>query len=63
VTEMKNIFSVAAPLPLLGSLAETLFLRHYMLRLLRERNAVIKHIAESAEWEKYLPSSFQTKGV
>jgi hypothetical protein len=63
VTEMKNIFSVAAPLPLLGSLAETLFLRRYMLRMLRERNAVIKHIAESAEWEKYLPSSSQTRRV
>jgi hypothetical protein len=55
VTEMKDIFSIAAPLPLLGPLAETLFLRRYMLALLRERNAVIKRIAESSEWEKYLP--------
>jgi hypothetical protein len=41
-TEMKDIFLIAAPLPLLGPLAEALFLRRYMLALLRERNAVIK---------------------
>jgi hypothetical protein len=55
-TEMKDIFAVAAPLPLLGPLAEVLLLRRYMLALLRERNAVIKRIAESSEWQRYLPS-------
>jgi hypothetical protein len=53
-TEMKDIFAIAAPLPLLGTLAEVLFLRRYMLALLRERNAVIKRVAESDEWKKYL---------
>ena len=61
LTEMKDIFSLAAPLPLLGPLAEALFLRRYMLALLRERNAVIKRLAESAEWKKYLPSSSQRR--
>jgi hypothetical protein len=55
-TEMKDIFAIAAPLPLLGLLAEVLFLRRYMLALVRERNAVIKQIAESSEWHRYLPS-------
>ena len=55
-TEMKDLFRVAAPLPLLGPLAELLFLRRYMLALLRERNAVIKQIAESNDWQRYLPS-------
>jgi hypothetical protein len=55
-TEMKDLFRVVAPLPVFGPLAETLFLRRYMLRLLRERNAVIKRIAESEEWQRYLPS-------
>jgi hypothetical protein len=58
-TEMKDIFSVAAPIPLLGPLAEVLFLRRYMLALLRERNAVIKQVAESCEWEKYLRNPLQ----
>ena len=60
-TEMKDVFSIAAPLPLLGSLAETLFLRRYMLALLRERNAVIKRVAESSEWEQYLPGTSQRR--
>ena len=63
-TEMKDFFTVAAPLPLLGPLAEILFLRRYMQTLLRERNAVIKRIAESAEWQLYvLPTSKQRKAA
>jgi hypothetical protein len=54
-TEMRDDFRIAAPLPLLGLLAEGLFLRRYMLSLLRERNAVIKQIAESSQWQIYLP--------
>lgn len=59
-TEMRDIFSFAAPIPLLGSIAEVLILRRYMLALLRERNAVIKQVAESNDWQHYLkepPSS------
>jgi hypothetical protein len=54
-TEMKDLFRVAAPLPILGPLAEALFLRRYMLMLLRERNTVIKQLAESNDWQRYLP--------
>jgi ligand-binding SRPBCC domain-containing protein len=54
-TEMRDVFAFAAPLPVLGLLAELLFLRRYMRTLLRERSAAIQHIAESAEWRKYLP--------
>ena len=60
-TEMKDVFSIAAPLPLLGPIAEALFLRRYMLALLRERNTVIKRVAESSEWEQYLPSTPQRR--
>ncbi|HTF64831.1 MAG TPA: SRPBCC family protein [Edaphobacter sp.] len=58
-TEMKDVFSIAAPLPLLGPIAEALFLRRYMLALVRERNTVIKRVAESSEWEQYLPDTSQ----
>jgi hypothetical protein len=54
-TEMRDVFRIAAPLPVLGPLAEMLFLRRYMLALLRERNDVIKRVAESEEWKHYLP--------
>lgn len=57
-TEMKDDFFFSAPIPLAGPLAEVLFLRSYMQKLLRERNAVIKQIAESrSEWQRYLPPS------
>jgi hypothetical protein len=54
VTELKDIFSIAAPLPILGPIAEGLFLRRYMVALNRERNAVIKQLAESDDWQRYL---------
>ena len=56
-TEMKDIFRFAAPLPLLGHIAEITVLRRYMRNLLHERNVVIKQIAESSEWQRYLPHS------
>jgi hypothetical protein len=61
VTEMRDNFRIAAPIPVFGLFAEALFLRRYMLALLRERNAVIKQVAESSEWQKYLdePDSAQ----
>ncbi len=58
-TEMRDAFRFAAPLPVLGRLAEAAVLRRYMQALLRERNAVIKAIAESSEWSQYLPSRLE----
>ncbi len=54
-TEMKDLFCFGAPLPILGRLAEVTFLARYIQALLRERNAVLKRIAESPEWQRYLP--------
>jgi hypothetical protein len=54
-TDMVDHFRIAAPLPVLGWLAEKLFLRRYMRALLLERNSVIKRVAESDEWKQYLP--------
>jgi ligand-binding SRPBCC domain-containing protein len=53
-TEMKDVFCFAAPLPVLGLLAEKLVLRRYMENLLHERNMVLKRIAESSEWRKFI---------
>lgn len=54
VTEMKDVFCFAAPLPVLGRIAEIAFLRRYMRALLRERNSVLKRVAESGDWRRYL---------
>lgn len=53
-TEMKDLFCFAAPVPLLGRIAEITVLERYMQSLLRERNSVLKQIAESSEWQTYL---------
>jgi ligand-binding SRPBCC domain-containing protein len=46
-TRMRDVFCFAAPLGLLGRLAELVVLRRYMQALLRERNRVVREIAES----------------
>jgi len=46
-TEMVDIFDYTSPLGPLGRLADGLFLRRYMTRLLRDRNAYLKQAAES----------------
>jgi ligand-binding SRPBCC domain-containing protein len=53
-TVMTDVFRFAAPLGILGRIAEALVLRRYMTGLLRERNGVIKRTAESTEWQQYL---------
>ncbi len=54
-TNMTDHFDFAAPLPVLGPLAERLFLARYMKQFLEKRNAVIKEIAESPDWHHFLP--------
>ncbi len=54
-TEMIDLFDFAAPFGPLGRLAEWLFLRSYMERLLCSRAAVLKRLAESEEWRKFIP--------
>lgn len=56
-TIVRDVFDFAAPLGILGRLAEAAFLTRYMRRLLMERNAVIKHVAESDKWRAYLAPS------
>lgn len=46
-TRMRDIFDYTSPLGPLGHLADLLFLKSYMRRLLEKRNTVIKEIAES----------------
>ena len=55
-TEMKDRFVFAAPLPLLGLLAEKLVLKRYMQRLLMHRNEILKQVAESDQWKRLLPA-------
>jgi ligand-binding SRPBCC domain-containing protein len=53
-TEMRDVFCFAAPLGILGRVAERAVLRRYMSELLQERCAEIRRIAESDAWRSYL---------
>ena len=53
-TLMRDVFDFDAPLGVLGYVANGLFLTRYMERLLQERAAAIKTVAESADWARYL---------
>ena len=46
-TLMIDLFAFHAPLGILGKLAETLFLTHYMKGLLLTRNRYLKQVAEA----------------
>lgn len=56
-TMMKDEFRFKAPLGILGRIAERLFLTRYMRRFLVIRNSVLKDMAESDEWQRYLPDN------
>lgn len=54
-TVLRDEMRFGAPLGILGRVVERLVLRRYMTRFLQRRNAVIKRVAESAEWREFLP--------
>ncbi len=53
-TIMKDIFVFESPFGIYGRLFNFLVLTNYMRRFLQERNQIIKRVAESEEWKKYL---------
>ncbi|MGA8107974.1 MAG: SRPBCC family protein [Acidobacteriaceae bacterium] len=53
LTEMEDVLRFSAPFSLLGRIAE-IPLRSYLRRFLRERNRLLKKIAEGEDWRKYL---------
>lgn len=55
-TLMRDRLRFEAPFGPLGRLTEIFVLRTYLTRFLRERNAVIKRVADSSsdEWRRYL---------
>lgn len=54
-TCMIDVFDYTSPLGLLGFIADALVLKRYMERLLAARNQVIKTVAESSQWQTFLP--------
>jgi len=53
-TLMRDEIRFTAPWGVLGRVATRMFVRKHLRAFLVERNAVIKRVAESEEWRKYL---------
>jgi ligand-binding SRPBCC domain-containing protein len=53
-TLMRDRFEFESPRGVLGKIADWLFLTSYMRRFIVRRNGVLKQLAESAEWRRYL---------
>jgi len=56
-TLMKDEFHFSAPLGFLGRIAEWMFLTRYMTSFLRARSQALKELAESQDWQRYLPDT------
>jgi ligand-binding SRPBCC domain-containing protein len=54
-TLMHDELRFAAPLGVLGRIAEGIVLRRYLARFLTRRNALIQRVAESEEWRRFIP--------
>ena len=53
-TLLKDVFDFDSPLGILGNIADFLFVESHLREMLETRNALIKRIAESDEWRKFL---------
>ena len=53
-TVMRDIFEYKSPLGYFGNLADILFLKRYMTRLLTTRNEMIKEFAENGQWKEII---------
>ena len=59
-TLMTDFFDYEAPFGFFGKMADRIFLKIYMEKLLEKRNRIIKEFAESEKWKKILQSSNNT---
>jgi ligand-binding SRPBCC domain-containing protein len=53
-TLMSDRFEFKSPLGILGGIVDWIFLKDYMRRFLVQRNEVLKQLAESEEWRRYI---------
>ena len=56
-TLMSDRFEFKSPLGILGAIVDRVFLASYMRRFIVRRNEVLKRLAESGEWSRYLGHS------
>jgi len=62
-TRVRDELRFAARSGPLGRFVEKLFLRRRLTKLLRQRNALLKKVAESDEWRRYIKDESSRTGV
>lgn len=62
-TRVRDELRFAARPGPLGRLVEKLYLRRRLTKLLRRRNALLKKVAESEEWRRYITDETSRSGV
>ncbi len=53
-TLMRDVFDFNSPFGILGKLVDALMLKRHMERLLGERCEILKRVAETDEWKRFL---------
>src|SRR5687768_218229 len=53
-TIMRDVFEYSSPFWVFGQIADALFLEEYMRKMLEKRNILIKNVAESEDWKKFI---------
>lgn len=53
-TLTRDVFDYESPFWIFGKIADALFLEKYMTRILAERNLLIKNVAESERWQRFI---------
>lgn len=56
-TLMTDIFEYESPFGILGNIADKVFLKNYMTKLLEKRNSTIKEFAETEKWNAIVKTS------
>jgi ligand-binding SRPBCC domain-containing protein len=54
ITVMRDVFDYQSPFGILGRAADRLFLTGYMRRFLLTRSTLIKTVAETEQWRRYI---------
>jgi ligand-binding SRPBCC domain-containing protein len=62
-TRMRDIFDFNSPFGYIGKIADFLFLKNYMSRLILDRNEVIRQTAESDKWKRFLIKNAMLQSV
>ncbi len=58
-TTLFDVFDYSSPFGIFGRIADKLFLKNYMKKLLEKRNEIIKEFAENGKWKTYLSNVIQ----